>query len=93
MALMALANPAGALAVGGLLIALEGGALWGALLGGYGGIALKLRTDEAADRWCVVPLGGTDVLVAASAGARRDEIKRTMLRHGARCFLDEVAAA
>jgi hypothetical protein len=91
VALAAFALPAvGAVGLGGMLMALPGGALWGAVVGGYSGMALKLRTDSGSDTWCTVPLEGGDVLVTASGGARREQIREIMLRQGARCFLDQA---
>jgi hypothetical protein len=95
LALVGLGFPGlGVLGLGGLLIGLEGGAIWGAILGGYGGLAVKLRTDSEQDKWCEVPLGGGDILIAAridkQTGLGTDEVRELMEQHGARCFLDQA---
>lgn len=78
----------GVVGVGGLLIGLYGGVLWGAILGGLGGLAAKVRLNADGDQWCEVALGGGDILVAARAGVDAPEAHRIMERHGARCFVD-----
>lgn len=92
--LMALVVPgAGVLGVGGLLVGLYGGALWGGFAAAFGRLVAKVRWNDAEDRWCEIPLAGGDILVAARAGDRVDEVRRVMERHGARCFLDQAKPA
>ena len=76
-----------------MLAGLHSGLLWDAGLGGAQGLYAKVRWNGNEDRWCEIPLGGNDVLVAVQAGDRIDEARRIMERHGARCFLDTARRA
>ena len=92
IAVMAVAAPwlevGQTLGLGGLLIGLEGGALWGAFLGGTGGLAMRVRMNADEDRWCEIPMGSGDILVVARAGEHAAHVRHIMQAHGARCFLE-----
>ena len=91
LALMAAAVPGlGVLGLGGLAVGLYGGAVWGTVLGGITGLAVKLRTDVDEDRWCEIPMGGTDILVVARADGRVNQVRQIMEQYGARCFLEQA---
>lgn len=91
LGLMSIVLPGvGLVGLGGLLVGVHGGAVWGAVLGGMGGLLAKVRWDADEDRWCEIPLGGGDILVVARAGTHASEARKIMERHGARCFLDQV---
>lgn len=94
IALTSLVLPAaGVVAAGGLFLGVYGGTLWGAFVGAVGGLAAKVRWNDAEDRWCEIPLGGGDILVVARATGRADEARTIMERHGAKCFMDMARPA
>jgi hypothetical protein len=84
--------PGGAsLGIGGLLLlGLRDGILWGSFLGAASGLLAKVRWNDAEDRHCDIPLGGSDILVVVRAGDRAEEVRRVLEAHGARCFLDQA---
>ena len=86
----ALVLGAGEVGLGGALVGLVGGGVWGAFFGGFGGLIAKLRTQEGTEHVCEIRLGGNDVLVVAHAGAQSAVAHEMLHRHGARCFLDDV---
>jgi len=81
----------GVLGVGGLLLGAVGGAAWGTFFGAFAGFTAKVRLDDYEDRWCEIPLGHEDLLVAARVGKDRARRAREIMeKHGARCFMDAV---
>ena len=90
--LQQLVVPGGAsLGIGGLLLlGLRDGVLWGSFLGAASGLLAKIRWNDAEDRHCEIPLGGSDLLVVVQAGERAAEVRRVLEAHGARCFLDQA---
>jgi hypothetical protein len=90
VALMALALPGvGVIGLGGLLVGVIGGAVWGGVVGGLNGVIARVRWNAGEAQWCEIPLGSDDILVVARAGSRAQEAYRRMEQHGGRCFLDQ----
>lgn len=86
----ALVPGAGSFGLGGVLVGLVGGGLWGTFFGAYSGLIAKLRGRDGHEHTCTIPLGGSDVLVAVRASTQTEHVRQVMQAYGARCFLDEV---
>lgn len=77
----------GVLGLGGLAFRLVEGGLWGAFAGSFGGLVARVVAGADDERWCEIPVGSSEILVVARAGAQVGEAHQVMQRHGARCFL------
>jgi hypothetical protein len=84
---------AGSFGLGGVLVGLGGGALWGTFFGAFGGLLAQVRRRDGSEHTCTIALGGTDMLVVARAGDLAERVRQSMQAHGARCFFDEVEAS
>jgi hypothetical protein len=78
-----------------LLVGLIPSMAFGAVMGSFAGLYQAVRAAE--ERWQVYRLGEREILVASQPGSCIGlcaiEARRTMERHGARGFVDEVSMA
>jgi hypothetical protein len=78
----------GVLGLSGLAFSLLQGGFWGAFVGSFGGLVARVMAGAEEEHWCEIPVGGSEILLIARAGASFAEAHQVIHRHGARCFLE-----